>query len=257
MKIRRFLFVLVAALALASTIAVAAPPEPLVKVLTSLQALDNDSFQKVVTWAKNGADTVYGPIMDYEHDEISILILDGDQKSAVLQWLRGQGRTELYKLDVTDAQIGPDRAATDAAAATPTPALDLWRKLQYASASLGTPAPDASNVTILKPTGTVRVDGTALGICVSFRNDAPKTAKLVHFDFDLNDASGHDLGHIPFDRVGTFATGIETGIDGENCINKMYPLASLPLLSAKFFTAAVTHVDYGDGTSWSAPSPAP
>lgn len=112
MRIRRFLFVLIVALAVlapvmtSKTRADAPSPPELVGVLSQLQNLDDGSFLQVARWARAGADTVYNPTFDYEKLEVSINILDHDLRYAVLQWLRGNGRHDLYNLRVTDEQIG-------------------------------------------------------------------------------------------------------------------------------------------------------
>ena len=271
MKTRRFLFVLVAVFALAVHAALSAPtndppPPQLVRVLDQLQQLDNESFLKVARWARAGADTVYNPIMDYERLEVAINILDSDMRYAVLQWLRGSGRHDLYNLRVTDDQIGGRRVgADDPPPSTPTP--DVWRPLSAASATLGSSAADTSAIDVSKRVGAARIDGTAIAFCIAFKNNSPKTATLLHYEMALSDAAGHALGSVPFELKGKFSTGImiDTGVssyrdmdaNAYNCGGIKTDGASLPILGARYYTPYLTLVNYDDGTSWTGPTPQP
>lgn len=271
MTIRRVFLAFVAlALAMGTTLsqtrADLPPPPALVQVLSQLQNLDDDSFLKVTQWARSGADTVYNPIMDYERDEVSINILDHDLRYAVLQWLRGNGRRDLYNLRVSDDQIGPQRVGADSPGPTPIPTPNPWREVDFGSPSLGTPAPDGSNIAYLDGFGAARPDGTEMDICVSFQNNSPKTATLVHYDFVLHDQSGAVTGTIPFDRKGTFSTGIpirtssfagfsDSGFSlntryADNCVKERPPLPSMAIISAQLLTYKVTRVEYADGSVW-------
>lgn len=267
---RFFLAFVVLVLAMGATLsrpqAALPPPPALVQILSQLQSLDDDSFIKVTQWARNGADTVYNPIMDYERDEVSINILDRDVRYAVLQWLRGNGRRDLYNLRVSDDQIGPQRPGADSPGPTPVPTPNPWREVDFGTATLGSPAPDGSNIAYLDGFGAARIDGTEMDVCVSFQNNAPKTATLVHYEFTLHDQGGAVLGTIPFDRKGTFSTGIPirtSSFDGfsdsgfnlntkyaDNCVKERPPLPSAAIMSAALLTYKVTHVEYSDGTNW-------
>jgi hypothetical protein len=242
------------------------PPPELIRVLSQLENLSDDSFMQVSRWARAGADTVYNPIFDYEKLEVQINILDHDIRYAVLQWLRGSGRHDLYNLRVTDAQIGPRRqGADDPPPSTPTP--DVWRGLNYASATLAAAGPDTGAIAVSKRVGAARIDGTAIAFCIAFTNNSPKTATLVHYEMALTDAGGHALGSVPFELHGTFSTGIliDTGVssyrdmdlNGYNCNGVKTDQATLPVLGARYYTPYLTLVTYDDGTSWTGPTPAP
>src|SRR5580693_7707602 len=97
------LLIVVAALAIAiPRPAVAAPSPALVKALTSLKNLSDAQFDVVVRWARNGAprpSTLGRPSFQISPEdwvEVAILDLQTPDRQAVLDWLRGGGRSALY-----------------------------------------------------------------------------------------------------------------------------------------------------------------
>jgi hypothetical protein len=188
--------------------------------------------------------------------------LESGQKYAIMQWLRGNGRNDLYNLRVTDDQIGPRREGADYGGPVASPTPPPWREVTMSAGSVGA---DPSNVAFINGFGAARLSGAGLTLCTSFQNTASKTAKVVHFDFILRDANGMPIATIPFDRKGTFSTGVAIrtyasfyafgngGADlnpryNENCVTwPAYPLR------VKSVTSNVTHVEYDDGSSWTSP----
>jgi len=254
---RRFFFAITTAVVLTVSAAVLptpaevqAPPQ-LVRVLAELQRLDDQQFLKVTAWAQ-GRES--GSIRAIDN-------LESGQKYAIMQWLRGNGRHDLYNLHVTDAEIGPERVGADSPGPTPAPTALPWRELAMSNAG---GAADASNIAFVDGFGAARPSGTGMTLCVSFQNNAAKTAKSVHFDFVLQDQNGAPIATIPFDRKGTFSSGVairtyasfldfvNSGFNlnpnyNENCVSRNTDVANVQSL-----TYQVTHVEYDDGTSWTA-----
>lgn len=270
--IRRLAPLAVLVVALVAALAVSRPEPvradaPIYQALTSLRGLSNPSFAHVVTWARSGAGQVFAPIWDYQNAEAGILALPSNDRYAILQWLRGNGRGALYNLGVTDSAIGPQRAGADYPSATPTP--DPYRQLQFATDSLdGGAGPQPGSIQVLGGFAAARRDGTSIVACVGFQNNAPQTATLVRFAFPIKDANGNTVATLVLDRKGTFSSGI--GIHtfqsyndwkggqsnrgySENCVTKTTGVAAMPILEARFATYAVTHVEYADGSSWNTP----
>ena len=257
---RRFVFVLVVALALlvpvmtSKTRADAPPPPQLVRVLAELQRLDDDRFLKVTQWAKGKGSGSIRAIDD----------LESGQKYAIMQWLQGYGRHDLYNLRVTDDQIGPQRAGADLpdpSTPTPSPTPIPWREISMSGPVAGA---DPSNIAFIGGFAAARPSGTGFAACVSFQNNAAKTAKVVHFDMILRDQSGMPFETIPFDRKGTFSSGIairtyrsfydfvNSGYNvnpkyNDNCVSQ-----DTFVQQVRSVTYQVTHVEYDDGTEWNA-----
>jgi hypothetical protein len=257
---------LVAALAVSQPAAPARADSPLYQALTSLRALSNTSFAHVVSWARQGSPTVWVPVQDYQQAEAGIAALPGSDRNAILQWLRGNGRGALYALGVTDNYIGPQRPGADYPSATPTP--DPYRQLQFATDSLSGSGGSPGDIQILGGFAAARRDGTSILACVSFQNNAPKTATMVQFSFPIKDANGNTVATLLMDRKGTFSSGIgihtwQSYADWKNQSHRGYEqncvhrntggVAAMPILEARFATYAVTRVEYADGTSWSSP----
>ena len=269
MRARRFAFV---ATLFAIGLVVAIPQgaradasDSLRQVLSTLRGLGVESFKNVVTWAANGAPQVVVPIQDYEQAEAQILNLGSDDRQAMLWWLRGNGRSALYARGATDDQIGPLRSGVDsgaAPAATPTP--NPWRDLKLASATLGGSTP-ASNIVVLGGFAAAKVDGTSVKACVSFKNVAPLAAVRVLFRFPLLNAGGDVVGALQLDRKGIFSPNVEIASYGsmsdaqgfgsnrnfaDNCTTITNGVAAVPILTARYATYRVTHVEYADGSVW-------
>src|SRR6185503_11161814 len=100
MMIRRIAPVAVLVVALVAALAFSRPEPvradaPIYQALTSLRNLSSQSFAQVVTWARNGSPQVFAPTWDYQNAEAGILALPSNDRYAVLQWLRGNGRGAL------------------------------------------------------------------------------------------------------------------------------------------------------------------
>lgn len=270
MKRRRIALAAAAMLACAVSLsAVQAPPlaraaAPVYQVLSSLQALGNTSFEKVVAWAHRGAPAAFGAF-DYQQAEAAINALGSSQRSAVLQWLTGNGRWALYALGVPNSAIGPARPGADSPLPTASP--NPWRELQFVTDSLGDPAVPGP-IQVSGGFGAARRDGKSVMGCVTFTNTAPQAATSIVFSFSLKDGNGNLVGTIPFVRTGTFSTGIgihtwdsfsswnsglANGGYAANCVTKNSGVAALPIIEARFMTYSVRSVTFADGTTWQQP----
>jgi hypothetical protein len=274
MKVRSavLLLAVVAALAIVTPRPLAAAPSPaLGRVLSSLRNLSNSQFDNVVRWARSGAprpSTLGKPsfqIPPEEWVEVGILDLHAPDRQAVLDWLRGGGRSALYARGASDSDIGPRRPGTVGPAATPTP--NPWRLLEFGSPTLG--GPPQGNIAILGGWAAVKRDGRGAHACVSFKNVGSLTATRVLVEFPMIDDAGAQLGDVQMDRRGTFSTGIDiNGWDSlkswqsglghrgfnDNCAGVNTGVAALPLLAARYATYRIMRVEYADGTAWTPPA---
>jgi len=274
MKIRAtaLLLAIVAALTVAFMRPVHAAPSPaLGRVLSSLKNLSDSQFERVVRWARDGAprpDTLGKPpfaISDRERAQLAILDLPARDRQAVLDWLRGAGRSALYARGASDADIGGRRpvAVSPAPSATPNP----YRLLEFGSPTLGGAPP--GNIEILGGWVAVKRDGRGAHACISFKNQSALTATRVLVTLSIMDDAGAQLGELQIDRRGTFSTGVDiNGWDSlkswqggvghrgfnDNCNGVTMGVAAFPLLAARLATYHVMRVEYADGTAWT-PSP--
>lgn len=252
------------ALLVAVVATLAATSSQLNQSLSFLRGLGNGAFQQVCKWARSGAPPVYTTFYDYQQAEAGINNLGSSERWAVLQWLRGNGRSQLHALGVPDSAIGPRRAGADYAAATPAP--DPWRELKFATLTLGQSAsPD--KIEVKHGFGAAKRDGKEILACVSFTNQAAIAATRVVFEFDITDANGKSLGDMVLDRRGTFSSGIgiyswssysdwragqQNRGYSDNCKSNRQSVAAMPVLDARFITYRVTRVEYADGSMWTA-----
>lgn len=239
----------------------------LVGALSSIGNLSQYHFNTVVQWARDGAQRPngYGPVADTER---RILQLDHPDRVAVLYWLAGAGRRELYARGASDFQIG-QRNPSAAPAATPTP--NPWREVPIASSVLG--GDTQRGIKIISAFAAAKKDGTAFIACFSFRNVAPKTAKEIDFSIPLYAPGAQSVGTLTLARAGTFSPNIDIHGYGsfldwqkgsfgpasrsDNCVNKSYGTPQLPLLELQYASYAVNGVIYEDGTSRSPQSQSP
>jgi hypothetical protein len=278
-RVRRSLFVVFAAIVLATGFASmqaarATPSDDLGQVLSTMRGLFSSDFHDLVHWAHNGTPRPDDPVFQPAKVEVQILDLDSDDRDAVLSWLRGYGRGELYTQGASDSDIGPPRNGIDASA-TPKPTPNPWRNIPLASNSLD-PTP-RGNIQILGGFAAVKKDGTATIVCVSFKNLDTRVANRVIFTFPLLDGNGDSLGALTLDRSGEFSPNINIDSFGsmqtwqaggigptrsmmDGCVQRNLPTAALPLLQARTAGYKVVGVYYVDGSSWpagSAPPPPP
>jgi len=156
-------------------------------------------------------------------------------------------------------------ATTPSPSPSPKPTPNPYRSLKFGTATLETSA--TGNIALIGGWVAVRRDGRGWHACVSFKNQDPRTATSVLFEFPLTDRNGEVLEKLRFDRRGTFSTGVEIrgwsslgnwqsgsnrGYD-ENCDGKSLGMAAFSLLQARLATYRVLRVDYSDGTSWAPP----
>jgi hypothetical protein len=262
MKLRvTFLLALAIAVAVAFCAvrpASATPSYRLGAVLSNLRQLTDAQFATVVQWSRNGAvrpPSAPGPVKAVEQQ---ISDLEWSDRSAVMNWLTGSGRSGLYARGASDADIGSRRPG-EGPQATPNP----YRLLNFASPSLDD-AP-VGHIQILNGFAAVRNDGKAAIVCISFKNVSPKTAVRVVFDFPLMGPGGATLATLHLDRRGTFSPNVDingwaelrdwqSGIGhhgyNDNCTTIDRNVAATPLLRAAGATYGVMRVEYGDGMVW-------
>jgi hypothetical protein len=274
MKIRSavLLFAIVVGLAIVMPRPGAAAPSPaLGQVLSSLRNLSDSQFYNVVHWARNGAprpSTLGKPsfqISPEDRVELGILDLHAPDRQAVLDWLRGGGRSALYARGASDSDIGSRRPGSVGPAPTPTP--NPWRLLEFGSPTLG--GPPLGNIAILGGWAAVMRDGRGAHACISFKNVGSLTATRVLVQFPIIDDAGAQLGDLQLDRRGTFSTGIDikgwdslgswkSGVGhrgfNDNCAGVSTGVAAFPLLAARFATYRILRVEYADGTAWTPPA---
>lgn len=263
MRTRWFAIALLAAAVLAVVAvrpAAAGPSSSLSSALGTLKSLSDTQFERVLYWARNGAVRPSVPMTPEQRAETQVDDLGSADRSAVLGWLRGGGRTALYDRGAADGDIGPRRPVS-MTASSPTP--DPYRALDFASATLGNEP--AGHIDVYRGFAAAKRDGKAAIVCVSFKNTAARVARRVIFDFSVLGAQGRELGTMHLDRRGEFSPGIDIngwstlsdwqgGLGhrgyGDNCSLLQQSVAATPLLHAKSVSYRITRVEYADGSSW-------
>lgn len=266
MQHRSILALFCAALCLALSLAAQASPGPsaqLMQTLTTIRDLDNSSFQHLVSWSNSPRfpDTTN---RDWKNAAQEIMMLDSRDRSAVLSWLRGNGRSALYARGATDSMIGVMRAPGDRGGGESS-ALSKYRAMKISSPTLGN-APPEGGINVTGGFALIAKDGTKAIVCVSFTNVAAVAASAVHFKFPLVGANGDTLGTIDFNRTGEFSPNI--AINGpsdanayfdpgfshrdafKNCVTSSQGTAALPLLQTRHVAYKVAGVTYTNGSSW-------
>lgn len=239
----------------------AAPSAALRTVLTTLRNLSDQDFDKVLVWARNGTPRpTMSMIFADQKAEADILALGQADRAAVLQWLRGNGRSALYDRGATDAQIGNRRPASGPVS-TPTP--NPWRALEFGSPTVG--GAPIGNIVVTGGWAAVKRDGRGAAACISFKNTGPREATRVLMEIPIVDDAGTQLAALPLDRHGTFSSGIDingwsdasgwqAGVGhrgfNDNCTSISTAVPALPLLAARFATYHLLRVEYADGTFW-------
>lgn len=236
-------------------------------VLAGLRALDPGSFDLVVQWVRAGARDVREPSSSYEQVETQILSLDPPYRYAVLSWLQGDGRAELYALGATDDQIGPVQPEVDQSVAKSSIASNAWRDLKVISAE-PSQAPGPSQIGVDRAFAAVRSDGSSVLACVSFKNLASIPATRVFFEFTFLDASGKAVSTITIAPGGTFSpnigivsyqslddwrqktTGSLQRAYDQNCVQTETLGAGAAVRSAANARYRVTRVEYAGGPAW-------
>lgn len=238
--------------------------------LYAVRQLSDPSFAQVVSWARAGAPSVAPfPTRDYEAAELQIQNLGTDDRNAAMSWFNGNGRGALYSRGATDKQIGSrDPSSVPSATATP----GAWRDLKLATATLNSGTPP-SKIVVINGFVAAKRDGKSAMACVSFKNVANAAATRVVFEFPLLDSNGQQLGVITLDRHGMFSPNIDIntydsfsdwvngrGVNAgyaDNCATVDNGVAALPILTARFASYRITHVEYADGTNWAPAPPMP
>lgn len=231
-------------------------------VLTTLKGLSHSQFHEVVSWARNNGTPPGFAFNAVQSAEMQIGGLNYNDGQAVLQWLRGNGRSGLYSRGASDWEIG-SRDPSNLPAPTPTP--NPYRQLELTSPTLG--AQQTGSIAVLGGFAAASRDGKTALACVSFQNNSPVAATHVQFQFTLLDGNGNTVGTMQLDRSGTFSTGVGimtwsgfndwNGGQGfgnrgysDNCAKISNGVAALPILQARFVTYAISEVNYADGTTW-------
>jgi hypothetical protein len=245
------------------------PSRALVQVLRSIQALNWARTTSLQDWARGAAQPPSNPFFPQEHVEVQIGSLARSDRSAVLSWLRGEGRTHLYRRGASDTEIGPCKKPIDNASCASHVFETTQRTLQFALA----PTDPASNIEIERGFAVVSKDGTEEVHCLTFKNVATKTATQVTFGWSYyaHGGAGEPLEHGTNVRTGTFSPGITIagpsdysgyqdatsgiGHSGlkDNCWKTKSQVARLSAVQAGTLAMTVRSVQYADGTSWTAP----
>lgn len=152
----------------------------------------------------------------------------------------------------------------DAASAhdTPQPPSVPWRGLLFAASTLGG---GGSGIAITRGFAAVRNDGTEGLACVSFANNAQKTATEIDVDIETLDSLGFIRRVVPLRLSGSFRPGAKIGgpanvqdvnsargncvIDGENALAN----STDPFSAAQAVVYSVRRVQFADGTQWLQP----
>jgi hypothetical protein len=141
-----------------------------------------------------------------------------------------------------------------------------WRSLLFATSTLGE---GGSGIAVTRGFAAVRNDGTEGLACISFANDAQKTATEIDVDIEILDTLGFIRRVEPLRLRGSFAPGAEVGgpanvqdvqsargncvIDGENRLDD----ATDPFSGAQAVVYSVRRVRFADGTEWLQPGANP
>jgi hypothetical protein len=260
MKLRLTLLIVfalaIAVVASTSRPALATPSYRLGSALSQLQQLSDAAFANVVQWARDEGPRPSNPSTPAKVAEQKISDLEWSDRSAVMNWLTGGGRSALYARGASDSDIGGRRPGVQA---TPNP----YRLLGFASPSLNdTPQ---GHIQITGGFAAARNDGTSAVVCVSFRNLSPKTATRIEIDFPLQGAGGRTLATLHLDRSGEFSPNVDingwssltdwqSGVGhkgfNDNCTSVNRNVAANPILHAASATYEVTRVEYRNGTVW-------
>jgi hypothetical protein len=251
----------------------------LAQVLGIISHLDTASLISISFWAS--ASNPQPPEMtlsDLDRAEVDTLALAPVQRDALLAWLNHGGRTKLYAVGATDAQIGPCQpdidlrtchvSASTQTAQSPSPAA--------APASLGeitavplqiVAAPDASGIDLLGGFAAVQTTGAQFIHCVAFRNHTQKTGAAITFTYKLLASSGTVLEAGSDILVGSFPAGFH--VDGpstadelaaaqqsgrplpSNCWSKTIDASGPSLKQLASVSIEVSSVTYEDGSHWS------
>ena len=230
-------------------------------VLSEMRGLSRSDFDAVTVLARSGAPQPFMTAFQPQQTQGDILNLGSDDRSAVLYWLRGSGRSALYARGATDSEIGSREPRTGP---VPTPTPNPWRNLPLATASLDGNV--QGSIKVIGGFAAARRDGQGAIACVSFENVSSKVATDVVFEFPLLSESGRELGTLTLNRTGTFSPNIgiysfgalsdwQNGSLGpssrnDNCVRRDLGTAALPIIEARLVGYRVTKVVYSDGTSW-------
>jgi hypothetical protein len=255
-----------------------APSKQMLAVFKAIQALDQSSVIAVQVWASYPKPEPPEPILTAEDQvEAAIAQLKPPERTAVLSWLDHGGRSKLYALGASDADIGPcvpdvDPKNCAALSATGT----AGATVNASSGSSGfrdltfTVAPgqgDGGGIAIERGFAMVKTDATSETHCLSFKNAGTKKADAVTFVYKLHAQSGEVVYAGSNVRAGSFDPGTEVpGPDGpaslaqlragpdkaqlDNCWTKTNTLATPALLRAAYIVVGVASVTFDDGTHW-------
>jgi hypothetical protein len=259
-----------------------APSKQLLAVFKAMQALDAPSVIAVQVWASYTKPEAPETILTAEDQvEAAIAQLKPPERTAVLSWLDHGGRTKLYALGATDADIGPcvpdvdpkncaasssapGSASAAASSSTTSSTSNAFRDLTFTLApGLG----DGGGIAIERGFAVVSSTSTSETHCLTFKNAGSKKVDAVTFVYKLHAQSGEVVYAGSNVRAGSFEPGTEVaGPNGpgdlaqlssgpnksqlDNCWTKSNSLATPALLRATYITLGVASVTYDDGTHW-------
>jgi len=287
MCVKRQLLAVILSIAVVSVSAVAAadqstsgtsgsPSPQLLKILQGIQELDSTGLLAIHVWASYARPYLPSPnLTPLDQIETDILVkLAPAERTAILSWLDRGGRSKLYALGVTDADIGPctddiDAASCNSAASSAGSgtgaAPPSFRDLPF---TLVPGANDSGGVSIERGFAMVKIDATSETHCLTFKNVGSKKIDAVTFVYKIHAQNGEVVDAGSNLRAGNFDPGAEVpGVASAtdfaamrsdspekdqlaNCWTRTTQMATPALLRAAYITVGVVSITYDDGTHW-------
>lgn len=241
------------------------------QALNAVQSLDSGSILALRNWASSGSLQPPTPIFfPQDKVEAQIAALERRDRDAIVTWINGGGRGQLYVRGATDADIGPclfpiDSGNCQNTASNGGKGPQDSRELNFV---LTADNSAASGITIVRGFGLAKNDGTGETHCLTFKNTGTKTATSVTFTYALLDADTNVLSTGTNVRTGSFSTNaVIAGPSGssnysdlrgglgnksmlDNCWTTTSPIAVLSIFRATYVSVQVSAVKYDDGSSW-------
>ena len=267
----------VAALADQSTTSSGTGPSALLlRILKGVQELPSPDTLSLHVWATYSKPDLPSPnLTPLDQIETDILLkLSPAERTAILSWLNRGGRSKLYALGVSDADIGPCVEMVDASncstasssgggqtASAPASFRDIPMTLTAGSNQDG-------GVSIEHGFAIVKNDATSETHCLTFKNIGQKKIDGITFVYKIYSQSGQVLTAGSNLRAGSFEPGADvagpaaaadlSNIQSDspdkallaNCWTKTTQMATPELLRASYITVGVASVTYDDGTHW-------
>ncbi|MBC5806478.1 MAG: hypothetical protein ACR2KS_03285 [Candidatus Eremiobacter antarcticus] len=240
------------------------------QALNAVQSLDGGSILALRNWASSGNLQPPTPIFfPQDKVEAQIAALERRDRDAIVTWINGGGRGQLYVRGATDSDIGPCLFPIDSgncqSASNGGKGTQDSRELNFV---LTADNSVASGITIVRGFGMAKNDGTGETHCLAFKNTGTKTATSATFTYALLDADTNVLSTGTNVRTGSFSTNaVIAGPSGssnysdlrgglgnksmlDNCWTTTSSLGVLSIFRAVYVSIHVSAVKYDDGTTW-------